>query len=61
MDKNFEMAKIVSNEEMDKQFSIYLEEEDNSLEVAGTWASAGTFGSTIGGCASTVGSASSFG
>lgn len=61
MDKNFEMAKIVSNEEMDKQFSIYLEEEDNSLEVAGTWGSAGTFGSTIGGCASTVGSASSFG
>lgn len=41
--------------------NIYLEEEAESLEVAGTWGSLGTFGSFAGTCASTAGSASSFG
>lgn len=40
---------------------FFIEEEDISFEIAGTWGSAGTFGSTVGGCASTVGTASSFG
>ena len=40
---------------------IFLEEEEETLEVAGTWGSLGTFGSSVGGCASSVGSASSFG
>ncbi|NAM30087.1 thiocillin family RiPP [Staphylococcus epidermidis] len=35
------------------------EEEDNSFEVAGTWGSVGTFGSSVGGCASSAGTASS--
>lgn len=41
---------------------FFIEEEaDSGLEVAGTWGSVGTFGSTVGGCASTVGTASSAG
>ncbi|MGM0122893.1 hypothetical protein IGI37_000259 [Enterococcus sp. AZ194] len=41
--------------------NIFLEEETDSLEVAGTWGSLGTFGSSVGSCASSAGSASSFG
>lgn len=41
--------------------SLFLEEEEDEFEVAGTWATLGTFGSSVGGCASSYGTASSFG
>ncbi|NWK83672.1 thiocillin family RiPP [Staphylococcus sp. GSSP0090] len=50
-------------EEIEPYLNQYLhleEEEDSSFEITGTWGSAGTFASTVGGCASTAGSASSF-
>lgn len=40
---------------------IFVEEENESLEVAGSWGSLGTFGSSVGGCASSASSASSWG
>lgn len=50
-----------SFDEMLVESNIFLEEESDSLEVAGSWGSLGTFGSSVGACASSVGSASSFG
>jgi hypothetical protein len=55
-----ETNKIVF-EDINYNNDIYLEEEVESLEVAGSWGSLGTFASAAGSCASTVGSASSFG
>lgn len=56
--ENFDINLVQNNFLSD----FYIEEEvDNGIEVAGTWGSAGTFGSSVGGCASTVGTASSFG
>lgn len=41
---------------------FFLEEEtDVPFEAYGTWGSFGTFSGTVGGCASTFGTASSFG
>ncbi|MCD8887125.1 thiocillin family RiPP [Staphylococcus epidermidis] len=49
-------------EDIESQMKYLIEieeEEDNSFEVAGTWGSVGTFGSSVGGCASSAGTASS--
>ncbi len=43
------------------ELNLLLEETEEDIEVTGTWGSAGTFASSVGGCASTAATASSFG